>query len=49
MAWIFLGMAHIVCSAVLVLSGSTDYAVIWSQFVGGLVEIALALFFSLEV
>ena len=49
MAWIILGMAHIVCSAVLVLTGSTDAPVIWSQFIGGLVEIAIALFFSLEV
>jgi hypothetical protein len=49
MAWIILGMAHIVASAVLVLTGSTDAPVIWSQFIGGLVEISIALFFSLEV
>ena len=44
MAWIILGMAHIVCSAVLVLTGSTNAPVIWSQFVGGVFEIVAALY-----
>jgi hypothetical protein len=50
MAWGILGVMHLVASAVLVLTGSQDSAVIWSQFIGGLVEIALAFYFhSLEV
>jgi hypothetical protein len=50
MAWGILGALHLVASAVLVLTGSQDSAVIWSQFIGGLVEIALAFYFhSLEV
>ena len=45
-----LGVMHLIASAVLVLTGSQDSAVIWSQFIGGLVEVLGAVYlFSLEV
>ena len=49
-SWGLLGVLHLFCSAVLVLTGSEDSAVIWSQFIGGLVEIVGAIYLnSLEV
>lgn len=50
MSWAILGVLHLFCSAVLVLTGSQDSAVIWSQFIGGLLEIVVAFYLnSLEV
>lgn len=49
-SWGLLGVMHLIASAVLVLTGSQDSAVIWSQFIGGLIEVLGAIYlFSLEV
>ena len=49
-SWGLLGVLHLICSAVLVLTGSSDSAVIWSQFIGGVLEIVFAVYLnSLEV
>jgi uncharacterized membrane protein len=44
MAWIILGVAHIVASVVLVLTNYPDPWAIVAQLVGGILEIVVALY-----